>query len=88
MKEEFKILYFYFFGPNGKVNKIPRKIEKHKEKLLENVRRIYPSFMHPYSAIYGNGLGQDEVVMKVINIFNNHRVKFFHRLKSWFGCNK
>ena len=83
MKNECKILYYYFLKPDGKIAKIPRKEDEHRQKLLDNTRKIFPAFMHPYAF----GMMRDdeaEASKATIDIFQNHRTSLWFRIKRIF----
>ena len=79
MNKECKILYRYFLGIDGRINKIPFREKKHRAKLFEDIQKVFPGYMKGYSSIYGNAPGEDDTVLKVINIFKNNRVGWFKR---------
>lgn len=75
-----KILYYYFLEDN-KILKIPFFKDKHKKKLLDAIRKIYPAFIHPYSFGYmSNNEANDSSIL--IGIFDNNRINIFKRLKN------
>jgi len=86
MNNECKILYRYFLGLGGKINKIPFREKKHRTKLFDDIQKVFPGYMKGYSSIYGNPHGSDDAVFKVIGTFKNNRVGWFRRL--WMKSTK
>jgi hypothetical protein len=79
MENKEKTLYRYFLHTPGKIEKISGE-EEHKKWLLQCIRKIYPTFMHPYT--FGRITDREAKDSKnIINIFENNRMTGFRRLK-------
>ncbi|MHA2280231.1 MAG: hypothetical protein ACXAC5_05155 [Promethearchaeota archaeon] len=86
MENKEKILYRYFCG-SKKIARIP-KDKIHRQKLLDNIKTVHPTFMHPYA--FGMMSNEEAKVSKsLIDMFKNNRVsglrRFAMKVKGFFG---